>query len=147
MLHGDSPTEAIAFELLEGKHDKEGDLLYLGGQLLEELAQLKTDLALVDVSDLLEKWTASFDDTFKSAIDRCCQIRSPFDANGIPPIPEGETSPNGLCDGDLLNESLSVYEGDYLATLSPGKRQSIAQPAAEFKRYSFMPSTDSKPTM
>ena len=147
MLHGDGKTETIAFELLEGKQDKDGDLLALGGQLLEELAQLKTDLALVDVSDVLDKWTASFEDGFKAAIDSCCVIKSPFDFNSNLPIPEGETSPTALGDGDLLNESLSVYEGDYLANLSPSKRQSIAQPAAEPKRYSFMPSNESKPTI
>lgn len=138
-MEGNQKTETIAFDLLESKENKESDILNCGGQILEELAKLKTDLATIDIGDILEKWSATFDENLKDYINKCCFIKNPFDANGNLPINDEETSPNSLEEADLLNESLSVYDGDYLASLSPGKRQSIAQPAAEFKRMSFMP--------
>jgi len=136
----------MPLEMLENKSEPQKDILNLGGTLLEELAQLKTSLSMVDVAEVLEKWAAVFDEKFKSSINNCCQIKNPFDVDCNLPIAENEennTEITGLDDGDLLNESLNVYEGDYLASLSPGKRHSLAQPATEFnKRTSFMPSND-----
>ena len=133
----------LALELIENKTDSKSDILNIVGELLEALAQLKSDISVVDVACVLEKWTASFNEKFKAEINTCCVIKNPFDVDV--PIPEenGEESlPTGLDDGDLLNESLNVYEGDYLANLSPGKRQSVAQTATEFnKRNSFMPAS------
>ncbi len=108
---------------------------------------MKTDLATVDMGEVLEKWTASFDEKFKDAINACCVIKNPFDINCNLPIPDDDTSPTNIDDGDLLNESLNMYEGDYLASLSPGKRQSVAQPAAEFKRHSMMPPNEGSPVL
>ncbi len=130
-----SGKDGIAFDFLENKQDRAGDVLSVGGQLLEELAQLKSTLSSIDVTELLDKWFVSFDEKFKDSIAQCCVIKNPFDINCNLPIPEDDTAPSTvLGDGDLLNESLNMYDGDYLANLTPGKRQSVAPTQCEFGR-------------
>ena len=142
LIAGPGQTETIAFDLLENKLNKELDILSEGGQILEELAQLKADLAVVNIQEILNKWSVTFDDAFKAAIAKCCVVNSPFDVQCNLPIADDETSPTVLDDGDLLNESLCANEADFLASLSPGKRQSIAYPALESQRACFMPAGD-----
>lgn len=73
----------------------------------------------------MEKWAVTFDDKIKEAINNCCKINSPYDTNLQ--IPEDENLPTELEEGNLLNESLNIYDGDCLASLSPKKRQSYAE--------------------
>eukprot|EP01022_Parablepharisma_sp_SALTPOND_P033080 TRINITY_DN88161_c1_g1_i1.p5 TRINITY_DN88161_c1_g1~~TRINITY_DN88161_c1_g1_i1.p5 ORF type:complete len:110 (+),score=11.10 TRINITY_DN88161_c1_g1_i1:971-1300(+) len=94
---------------------------------------------MVDVAEILDKWTATFDKKFKNAISSCCVISNPFDVDCNLPITEPDENgeeilPVELDDGNLLNESVNLCEGDYLLSLSPGKRPSLAQPAVEFNK-------------
>lgn len=121
---------------MESKADSSKGFFHVGEAILEELARVKANITNFNITELMKGWIVIFDKSFKRKIEEYCVVKNPFNTENNIHIKEFEDNneevfPIQLEDGNLLNESGSFYENNYLANLSPNRRLSLTKSIAE----------------